>query len=176
MRKTIIFILAAFSVVSASACGGGGSAHHGQHSPYAGEQSRSVKAMSDEEIKKYLEGEGMGLAKAAELNGFPGPKHILENKAKLNLSAVQEARVEESFQKMKAEAVSLGKQIVEREKELDRLFASGEIDEEVLSGKTREIAALQGDLRRAHLRAHLDMKKVLSPEQAENYRKARGYR
>jgi Spy/CpxP family protein refolding chaperone len=173
MRKINIFILAIFLLVLASSCGGGGG-HH-QHSSYAGEENQTVKAMSDEDIQKYLNGEGMGFAKAAELNGFPGPKHILENKAKLNLSAEQEAKVLASFQKMKTEAVSLGKQIVEKEKELDQLFAANQINEDVLTGKTREIAALQGDLRGAHLRAHLDMKKVLSPEQVENYKKARGY-
>ena len=46
-------------------------------SPYAGEEAREIKALSTAETKSYLSGEGMGLAKAAELNGYPGPSHVL---------------------------------------------------------------------------------------------------
>lgn len=46
--------------------------------PYAGIARRSVKALSDREISDLRTGRGMGLALAAELNGYPGPAHVLE--------------------------------------------------------------------------------------------------
>ncbi|MGH7485986.1 MAG: hypothetical protein ACREMY_10365, partial [bacterium] len=46
--------------------------------PYAGQQSREIKALSQEEAAGLLAGKGMGFAKAAELNGFAGPAHVLE--------------------------------------------------------------------------------------------------
>ena len=46
--------------------------------PYAGEQSRAIKALSPKEVYDLTQGRGMGLAKAAELNRYPGPMHALE--------------------------------------------------------------------------------------------------
>ena len=46
---------------------------------YVGQQNRQIKALSAQEQQDWLEGKGMGLAKAAELNGFPGPMHTLEH-------------------------------------------------------------------------------------------------
>ena len=37
----------------------------------------SIKALSTEDVDGYLGGKGMGFAKAAELNGFAGPSHVL---------------------------------------------------------------------------------------------------
>ena len=51
--------------------------------PYAGQQTRAIKALSDDEIAAFLNGEGMGFAKAAELNGYPGPAHVLTLAQKL---------------------------------------------------------------------------------------------
>ena len=42
-------------------------------SPYAGQESRAIKALSDSEIDDLANGRGMGLAKAGELNGYPSP-------------------------------------------------------------------------------------------------------
>ena len=39
-------------------------------SPYAGQERRAIKALSEEEIRDLLEARGMGLAKAAELNSY----------------------------------------------------------------------------------------------------------
>ena len=45
--------------------------------PYAGQQARTIKALSDDDLAALRKGEGMGMAKAAELNGYPGPAHVL---------------------------------------------------------------------------------------------------
>ena len=47
-------------------------------SPYAGQQARQVKALSKAEIEGLLAGRGLGYAKAAELNHYPGPRHVLD--------------------------------------------------------------------------------------------------
>ncbi len=156
-------------------CAGGCASGHGSHSHYAGQEKREIKALSEEDIKNYLAGNGMGFAKTAELNGFPGPKHILENEGKLELTGEQKKKVETSFKAMKAEAIELGKEIVEKEKEFDKLFGQNKIDNHGLTEKTQEIARLKGDLRNVHLRTHLEMKKVLSDEQVKKYNELRGY-
>jgi hypothetical protein len=46
--------------------------------PYAGMQARPIKALSAEQIADLKAGRGMSLALAAELNGYPGPRHVLE--------------------------------------------------------------------------------------------------
>lgn len=47
-------------------------------SAYAGQADRAIEALSPERVRGLLAGGWMGLAKAAELNGLPGPKHVLD--------------------------------------------------------------------------------------------------
>ena len=92
--------------------------------PYAGQEKRQIKALSAEEVEAYLSGEGMGLAKAAELNHFPGPKHVLDLAQQLQLSEKQITETKKIFDSMRGEATRLGRSVVDREKELDRLFVA----------------------------------------------------
>lgn len=55
--------------------------------PYAGMQSRPIKALSDQQLSDLRAGRGMGLALAAELNGYPRPSHVLELANQLGLSS-----------------------------------------------------------------------------------------
>lgn len=64
-------------------------AMHAQHQPYAGQHERELKALSVEEVNQYTAGAGMGYAKSAELNHFPGPMHVLELAEPLKLTAAQ---------------------------------------------------------------------------------------
>jgi len=61
-----------------------GFASANQLSPYVGQEQREIKSLSPDEVKDYLAGKGMGLAKAAELNHYPGPAHVLELASQLN--------------------------------------------------------------------------------------------
>ena len=70
--------------------------------PYAGMQTRPIKALSEQQISDLDTGRGMGLALAAELNGYPGPSHVLELADKLELSAEQRATMRALFDSMKA--------------------------------------------------------------------------
>ncbi len=127
------------------------------------------------ETQGYLSGEGMGLAKAAELNHYPGPRHVLDSAETLQLSKDQIARTTAIYDKMHQEAVTLGKLIIEKEAALNGLFAGRKIDKAQLESLVFEIAALQGKLRAAHLTAHLEMRGVLLPEQIVKYDALRGY-
>jgi Spy/CpxP family protein refolding chaperone len=147
--------------------------HH--HSPYAGQEVRAIKALSAEDMQALLNGQGMGLAKAAELNHYPGPRHVLDLATQLQLSETQRAETQRIYDRMHQEAVRFGTLVVDKERELDHLFATEAVDSQTLQHVTRQIAQLQGDLRLAHLQAHLEMKRVLSPEQIDTYDALRGY-
>lgn len=146
-----------------------------QPSPYAGQQARDIKAMSPEDVDGLLQAKGMGLAKAAELNGYPGPPHVLDLATDLGLSAEQVAAMKDILARMTAAAKPLGAAIIERERDLDRRFAEHRIDRASLAEVTAGIAQLQGELRAVHLTAHLETRAALSEDQVGRYNARRGY-
>jgi Spy/CpxP family protein refolding chaperone len=152
-----------------------GSAPASAPSPYVGQEWRDIKALSPQEIADYLAGNGMGLAKAAELNGYPGPAHVLELAVQLELTTEQRAQTEALFQKMQASAIALGKEIVEAEHALDQLFASRLVNATRLASALARIGRLQGQLRQVHLDAHLEQTAVLTAQQVAKYIQLRGY-
>ena len=168
MKKSILIpaILIATPILVWSQTGG---------TPYAGQEARRIKSLSDAEVEDYMKGRGMGLAKPAELNSYPGPMHVLELAERLGLSGEQRAETQKIFAQMRVEAVRLGGLIVEREAGLNRLFAEGRVTAADLQRHVGEIARLQGELRVVHLRAHLEMKRVLTPQQIKTYDELRGY-
>jgi Spy/CpxP family protein refolding chaperone len=143
--------------------------------PYTGQQTRAIKALSDDDIAALLKGEGMGFAKAAELNGYPGPAHVLTLAQQLKLTEAQRQEVQAIFDRMSAAAKPLGAELVDRERVLDQLFAKGEITPDRLAIETAAIAELQGRLRSVHLAAHLETRALLNPEQITLYQHLRGY-
>ena len=146
-----------------------------QTAGYAGQETREIKALSAEETADLLAGRGMGMARVAELNHYPGPAHVLELKDRLALTPDQTRAVQASFERMRAAAIPLGAGIVERERALDRAFADGRITADELNRATGDSAALQGRLRAVHLMAHLEMREILTPEQIARYDALRGY-
>jgi Spy/CpxP family protein refolding chaperone len=143
--------------------------------PYAGLHNRALKALSDEQLDDLKAGRGIGLALAGELNGYPGPKHVLELAGELNLSDAQRMRAQQLFDEMKAEAIPLGEQIIAAEIDLDRQFSGRTVTPASLTAATTAIGATQGTLRAAHLKYHLAMVNVLTPEQIARYGELRGY-
>ena len=144
-------------------------------SPYAGQDRREIKALSKDEIAGYLSGDGMGFATTAELNHYPGPRHVLELAEKLQLSAEQHKRTQAIFESMKSQAMSLGKQLVDKEQLLDSRFAEGTITDAELEQLLTEIATIRGKLRAVHLLAHLAQRAVLTQDQVTLYDSLRGY-
>lgn len=144
-------------------------------SPYAGDETREIKALSPAEVADLLAGKGMGYAKAAELNGYPGPAHVLELAMELSLSAPQRARTEAIFQRMSESAKTLGAKLVEEERALEALFRSRRATPESLAAALDRVAALQARLRQAHLQAHIEQTELLTPGQVAQYATLRGY-
>jgi hypothetical protein len=144
-------------------------------SPYAGMQTRPIKALSEQQVADLKAGRGMGLALAAELNGYPGPAHLLELADKLDLSADQRSKLQELFASMKQEALPIGAKLLEQEAELDREFVSHTITPESLKSSTAAIAATQAILRETHLKYHLSTAALVTESQMQRYSDLRGY-
>jgi len=142
---------------------------------YAGQQSREIKALSPDEVRQYQQGAGMGYARAAELNRFPGPMHALELADRLGLSEAQRKQTEALMQAHKAEARAIGAKLVDAERELDALFRSGTVDEKRLRDAVQRAGALQAEYRLSHLETHRRMRALLTDEQVKRYDEARGY-
>lgn len=169
MNQLTLFVLG-FSVAASLA-----NAANPTEAPYAGQERRTIKSLSDEEISGLLAGQGMGLAKAAELNGYPGPAHVLELAVALNLTAEQRAATEALFTSMQSKAATLGAALVEEERRLDQSFRERTVTDDFLAAELNKIGALQAEVRGAHLEAHLAELRILTPEQAAKYVSLRGY-
>ena len=117
-------------------------------------------------------GEGFGMALAADRNGFPGPKHILELKTELGLTAEQQAGVEKLMAEMREKAVAKGREILDAEKKLEEMFAAGRAERE-LRTQTNRIAEMRGELRWVHLATHVAARKVLTAGQNAKYQELR---
>ncbi|WLQ15680.1 hypothetical protein O5O45_07095 [Hahella aquimaris] len=167
-RSYIVVIAAAFacSVQAAPSV---------EASSYAGQEAREIKALSSEDVQAYLSGKGMGLAKAAELNGYPGPSHVLTLASELELTQEQQKLTRALFASMQANAIKWGQSLIEEERKLDNLFAAKLITPELLSQSLTQIGELQAKVRAAHLEAHLTQGRILTPGQVTRYMQLRGY-
>ncbi len=178
LLRTRIRPLAALTALALAACAAPHEAPRpaaAAATPYAGQQARDVKALSADEQADLLAGRGMGLAKAAELNGYPGPLHVLELARELGLTPEQRARTEALFASMQRDASALGARLVDEERALDALFATRQVDASRLADATKRIGALQAELRRVHLDAHLEQTRILTAAQTARYVELRGY-
>lgn len=171
---------AAAALVGVVALAGPAAAQHEEHeghdaaSPYVADRSAVVQTLAAEEVAGLLEGEGMGLALPAELNGYPGPRHVLDLADSLALTAEQEDRTRTVFEAMRARAIELGRAIVDAERGLDAAFAEGAAPSSLEAG-AMEMARLRGELRWVHLRAHLEVAEILTRHQRHQYHRLRGY-
>jgi Spy/CpxP family protein refolding chaperone len=143
---------------------------------HASQQVYEIKTLPADEVKGLLNGDGMGMARAAELNHYPGPRHVLDLASQLQLSDAQRDKAQDIYDRMHNGAARLGKTILRREEELDLLFKKSNIDSNTLQTLVMEITRLRGELRLVHLFAHLEMKRVLSQKQIEKYDELQGYR
>jgi hypothetical protein len=145
------------------------------HQPYVGLQSRAVKALSDQQIADLRAGRGMSMALPAELNGYPGPLHVIEHANALALTSNQLGQVQRLYDEMKSDASTLGERVIAEETELDRLFSSRTVTGDTLTHATAAIGKTQGELRATHLRYHLATVEVLTSDQLQRYAVLRGY-
>lgn len=149
-----------------------------QISPYAGQEVRDIKSLSDKDIQSLQNGTGEafgGMAKLAELNSYPGPRHVLDMASDLQLTDGQRIEIELIYQNMHDRAKGIGAAIIAVEHDMDRAFANKTITQENLKLMLDKSADLYGQLRFVHLSAHLDTMQMLTIEQVQMYDKIRGY-
>lgn len=144
-------------------------------SKYIGQEGRLIKSLSADAIQQLKTGKGWGLAKAAELNGMPGPSHVLQMKNEILLNKDQVARVKNLFENMKLKAIPLGNKLIELEKKLNESFANRTITKETLKKQLHAISKVRMKLRYVHLETHLLTPNILSKEQVDKYNRLRGY-
>jgi hypothetical protein len=175
MQRTLILfrLLAIAGVVAVEAPNGSALA---QSQPYAGMQSRSIKTLSEQQIADLKDGNGMGLALAGELNGYPGPRHAIELAEALRLSPAQVARLKELYAAMKSEVTPIGATLIDQERGLNEDFAARTVTLASLTTATQRIGVTQASLRAAHLKYHLATAAILTPAQIERYEELRGYK
>ena len=148
---------------------------HAYRSEYIGQEHREIKSLSQEDIEELQQGKGWGLAKAAELNGIPGPAHLLEMKTEIQLTAQQVEKIVQLYAEMKANAIQLGLEFIELERQLNTAFAERTIDEESLQELLGHIEEVRAQLRYVHLSTHLKALPILTSQQITLYNKLRGY-
>jgi len=144
-------------------------------SEYVGQERRLIKSLSADDIIELRNGRGWGLAKAAELNGVPGPAHLLELKDDIPLTQEQVRIIKSIFDDMKSVATIHGEKLIELETRLEDGFSRGTITDEILRVSLDDIADTLSDLRYIHLSTHLRMRTILSNDQIDAYNSLRGY-
>lgn len=154
---------------------GAGVAQQAHSSKYSGQETRLIKSLSPDDIAELRRGGGWGLARAAELNGVPGPAHLLELKDGISLSKDQVGAIETIRNEMKRKAVTQGEKLIALERRLDRHFSGGTITDDILRALLVEIAETRQSLRYIHLSTHLKMPAILSVAQTDKYNALRGY-
>lgn len=147
----------------------------GSQTPYAGMQHRAIKSLSDNDVKELRRGGGWGLALAAELNGMPGPAHLLELKDQIPLTSEQVAKTQALFDDMRKGAVAAGERLIVAETALEAAFSKGAVDESSLRRLLAESEAARTELRYIHLSQHYKTVQFLKPDQIKKYNILRGY-
>lgn len=149
--------------------------NHAGHTSCAGMQQRAIKSLSDADIQELRRSGGWGLALPAELNGMPGPAHLLELKDQIPLTAEQAQRIHALFDDMKRAAIPAGERLIQTESEIEAAFASGKVDESTLRQLVTAAESARAELRIIHLSQHFKTVPLLRPEQIQRYTVLRGY-
>ena len=152
-----------------------GEAHRSHVSKYAGQAKLAIKSLSPDDIAELRRGGGWGLAKAAELNGVPGPAHLLKMKDQIPLADGQVSAIMEIYQGMKIQAIMQGERLIALEGELESHFRRRTITAPILRASLAAIAEARKELRYLHLATHLRTPEILSPDQIATYNALRGY-
>ena len=134
-----------------------------------------IKSLSQDEQSALLAGRGMGLARPAELNGYPGPTHVLELAAQLDLNTDQLAGTRDIFERMQQVARADGAALIDAERALDVLYESKTATVENVRQQLARIEKIRAHLRGVHLIAHLEQAALLTPHQRARYAELRGY-
>jgi len=171
MKKSLVWVPLTTFLLATMAFSN--SDHH--KSKYMGQENRKIKSLSPDDIKELKKGGGWGLAKAAELNGYPGPSHILQMANKIDLQEKQKVQIQKLFDQMKVKSISLGNKLISLEKKLNNEFQNKTINQTKLDTYINDITDVRAQLRLTHLSTHLQTPKILTPQQVLLYNNLRGY-
>lgn len=173
LNKTLIVTV--IGVATLAVPTGASGQHEHAASSYAHTQSDEIPTLTAEELAQLRNGDGMGLARPAELNHFPGPKHVLEMADALDLTEAQALLIEQIRMDMNARAIEKGLEIIEGERHLAALFESGEAKIADVERITSHLGVRRGELQMIHLAAHIETRNQLSADQVAKYDGLRGY-
>jgi hypothetical protein len=165
IRSIVLLILLAAPVV----------AQEQGHAPYAGLETREIKSLSGEDLEELQRGGGWGLALPAELNGLPGPAHLLILRDEIGLSPEQVEEIEAIHAAMTADAQAAGLRFIEAERALDAAFQEGTLDETRLRELVAAAESARAELRFVHLSRHLSTPPLLTKAPIARYNELRGY-
>lgn len=180
--RTAAFLATAILTTTLAGCltptaddvGAAGDAPAATHG-YPALKASPIRGLTPSEIADLREGKGAGYALAAELNAFPGPRHVLDLADELALTPRQRELTQALYETMKADAVRAGDDLLARHEEVDRGFRERTFDEDGLRDALERLADADAELRFVHLRTHLTMAGMLTHEQIARYEELRGY-
>ena len=172
-RKTItVFIVPILFFLNNCSNGQPDSTHI---SEYIGQEQRVIKSLSESDIEELKTGQGWGLAKAAELNGIPGPRHVLDMGSQIELTLSQVEKIQHFSEVMQKDAIKWGQDLIEAEKSLNQFFIDNKTNFDSLKSRIMEASHALFELRFVHLKSHLQTAEVLSEQQINMYNTLRGY-
>lgn len=157
----------------------GGMPHHGMGphgmGPQQGRMARgAIRALTEADVQAIRAGEGAGLAMAAELNGLPGPRHVLDAASSLALTPEQTQAIQAIFEAMHTAARPAGDRYLAAQESLEADLRAGRITSETLRERLTTVEQLRTELALIHIEAHLRTAAMLSSEQREQYELGRG--
>lgn len=137
--------------------------------PALAQQAPKPGAMSAPEAIAVMAGEDAGLARLADVHGWPGPRTVLANAEALNL-APDQVRIAENIEaEFEIEAREIALAWLAVEAELDEAFRSGRASKGKVQALTQQSGALRAELRALQLSAHIEMRPNLTRDQLESY-------
>ncbi len=146
-------------------------------SPYAAQPDARDTGLLADEVEALTKAAGMAMALPAELNGYPGPRHLLDaaSAGQLELRPEQREAIQRIYDRMLGAAKAKGLEVLQAEANLATQFRHAHIDEATLRDLVDRIGRSRADLRFIHLRTHLETKPLLTAEQIARYNALRGY-
>lgn len=137
--------------------------------------SSPVKAVTDKQYTDLKQGNEMGMGRVAELNNYPSPVRVSELEQQLNLNPNQKIRLKQIIAAWQFKTKEMGRFIIAEETRLDNLFSSGKATDGAVIYYSNRIGLFLGELRNAHLQAHLKTRNILTPAQIKRYNILMGY-
>jgi hypothetical protein len=179
MKKTGTWRTAVFAMLTSLAASTAAAQDHHEHREHsehrtraasdAGSSSNHQGYTAAERAEGLRKGRGMGLALAAESNGYPGPLHVLELADALKLTAGQRDKTQLLFDQMQERASTLGEKLLREEAALNMLFADRRASRAELVRLVTAAAQTEAELKITHLETHLAMMNILSSIQVAQY-------